>query len=159
MGDGKYRFKPQVNFKRVMADESVFRMQGNISGEITEGTTGRLLGAVDFDGAISDIWLSVGASGKDAAEDLSIEADVFINGTTCLTTKPKIEHITGEDSQQKTTLAAAVDTGITEAGLLATAISFSAGDVLTYDFYITRTASPTTEIEAPCLVVDLVPTK
>jgi len=159
MGDGKYRMRPQVNFKRVLADEAVFRVEGKYSGEITASKTGGLLGAVDFDGTVSDIWLSVGASGKDASEDLSIEADVFINGVTCLTTKPKIEHVTGEDSQQKTTLDSAADTGITEAALLATATSFSAGDVLTYDFYVTRTASPTTEIEAPCLVVDLMPNK
>ncbi len=148
----------QINLDRVMADETAFTMKANTSGELTSQKTGMTLGAVDFDGAISKVWLSVAASGKDDAEDLSIEADVFINGATCLTTKPKIAHVSGEASQQKTTLGKAADTGITEDVILESANSFNAGDVLTYNLELTRTASPTTEIKAPCLVVDLMPT-
>jgi len=159
MSNGKYRPRPQVNTKRVMADLQAFSMQANVSGEIITQKTGYTLAAVDFDGAINKVWLSVAASGKDSSNTLAIEADVFINGTTCLTTKPKIAHVSGETSQQKTTLGSAADTGITEAVLLDTAKSFNAGDVLTYNFELTRTSSPTTEIKAPCLVVELMPTK
>ena len=159
MKNKKYRPKMQVNLGRVMADESAFVMKANVSGEITDQKTGHTLGAVDFDGIVSKVWLSVGASGKDDSAALSLEADVFINGTTCLTTKPKIAHVSGEASQQKTTLGSAADTGITEDVLLATAKGFNAGDVLTYNFELTRTASPTTEMKAPCLVVELMPNK
>jgi len=159
MGDGKYRFREQINLKRVMGDQSAFTMKANVSGEITAQKTGYTLGAVDFDGSISRVWLSVAASGKDDSNTLELEADVFINGTTCLTTKPKIAHVSGEASQQKTTLGSAADTGITEDVLLATANSFNAGDVLTYNFELTRTSSPTTEMKAPCLVVELMPNK
>jgi len=158
MSNGKYRPKMQVNLGRVMADEGSFSMKANVSGEITAQKTGYTLGAVDFDGVIPKVWLSVGASGKDDSNTLSLEADVFINGTTCLTTKPKIAHVSGEASQQKTTLGSAADTGITDDVILESANSFNAGDVITYNLELTRTASPTTEITAPCLVVELLPT-
>jgi hypothetical protein len=128
-----------------------------VSGELTATVGGAPLGAPRFDGSIEDVWISVGASGKDDTNSLSVEADVRINGTSALTTKPKIAHVSGEASQQKTTKVSG-DTGVTQVDLNESANTFSAGDVISYDLVLTRTASPTTEISNVALVVELLPT-
>jgi hypothetical protein len=129
---------------------------GVVSGEFTTSSPGVPLGAMNGGGRISNVWLSVGASGKDDAATLGIEADVKINGTTCLSTKPKILHVSGEASQQKTTKITG-DTGITQAVMSALAKTYTAGDVITWDRTITRTASPTTEIANLVVVVEFEP--
>jgi hypothetical protein len=130
--------------------------QGDFSGEITVSQTGVNLGMARYGGRILNLGLSVLASGKDDTNALSIEADVFINGTSALTTKPKIAHVSGEVSQQKTTLQTG-DTGITKAVVNAAAAEFAVGDVITFNFEITRTASPTTEISNPIALLEVEP--
>ena len=154
----KYRPKMQINLGRVMADQGGLNLYAQISEAITATTTNRTLGAAPFAGSVKNVWISVGASGKDDAQPLSIEANVKINGTDCLSTNPRIAHVSGEVSQQKTTYNS-LDTGITEAVLNTSVCTFNAGDVFTYGFEIVRTPSPTTEIQAPCLVVELLPAK
>jgi len=80
----------------------------------------------------------------------------LINGTSALTTKPKIAHVSGEAATQKTTLETG-DTGITQCVVNAAANEFAVGDVITWNFEITRTASPTTEMFNPALVVEVEP--
>jgi len=125
------------------------------SGEFTTDRRGYPLGASKFAGRVSDVWLSVGASGKDDGDDLSVELDVKINGTTCLTTKPVIAHVSGEASSQKTTKESG-DTGVTQAVVSASADDYAPGDLLTADVVITR-SSPTTEIANVAVVVELDP--
>jgi len=129
---------------------------GVVSGEFTTSSPGIPIGAMNGGGRISDVWLSVGASGKDNTNALGVEADVKINGTSCLTTKPKILHVSGEASQQKTTKVTG-DTGITQAVLNASANTYTAGDVITWDRLITYTATPTTKLANLVVVVEFEP--
>jgi len=128
----------------------------NFSGEITANSPGVLAGSPRFNGRVYDIMLSVGESGKDDSSALSLQADVKINGTSCLTTKPKISHISGEASGQKSTRQSGEDTGITPAEI-SSDNDYIAGDIFTVDWELTRTASPTTEIANASLVIMLVP--
>lgn len=127
-----------------------------VSGEFTANQMGTPIGAVKKAGQIANVFLSCIASGKDDSNTLSFTCDVFINGVSCLTTPPVIAHVSGEASTSKTTKLA-VDTGITAAVMDTTANSLNPGDVVTYDLVLTRTASPTTEMNTPCVVVELEP--
>lgn len=147
---------PSVAFNEQVAANALVPAVAVFSGELKADLYGTL-GSPRVGGRVSDVWLSIGASGKDDSNTLSVEGDVLINGTTCLSTKPKIAHVSGEASQQKTTKVTG-DTGITQRAL-ATASTFSAGDVLTYVFDITRTATPTTEMDNAVLTVEFEPSK
>ena len=126
------------------------------SGQITTSKAGYPIGATRFAGHISDVWISVGASGKDDSNSLSMAANAYINGTTCLTTAPVIAHVSGEASAQKSTVSTG-DTGITQAVVDNSANQFTAGDIITVALTLTRTASPTTEMANACIVVELMP--
>lgn len=147
---------PSPGLMRQIAANAMVPLMDTYSGEITANVEAKPLGAAILGGRISEVFLSVEASGKDDSNTLSIEGDVFINGTTCFGTKPKIAHVSGEVSQQKTT-AVTGDTGITQSVMDPDANSFSIGDVISYDFNMVRTASPTTEIQDPVIVVKLEP--
>ena len=147
---------PSPGLARQIAANAMPPLMDCYSGEITANVEARPLGAAILGGRVSEVCLSVEASGKDDSNTLSIEADVFINGVSCLTTKPKIAHVSGETSQQKTTIVTG-DTGITQSVMNSSANTFSVGDVFSYDFQLTRTASPTTEMKHPVIVVKLEP--
>jgi hypothetical protein len=131
-------------------------MQEAVSGEVTASRTNVPLGAAAFAGRVSAAWFSVEESGKDDSNDLYLEMNVKINGTTCLSTKAKIAHVSGESSMQKTTVVTG-DTGVTQAVVDNSANSCSIGDIITYDLELTRTASPTTEMSTPSVAVELEP--
>lgn len=152
MFEGPY---PSPGFKQQVAGAAETPLIATISGEVTTSKNGVPVGAVRDAGLVKNVFMSVGASGKDDSNTLSLEADVQINGTTCLTTKPKIAHVSGEASQQKTTKDDS-DTGITQA-VMSTANAYSPGDVITVDWSLARTASPTTEIANAALVIELEP--
>lgn len=143
-------------FRQQMAANILAPMMDSYSGEFTENMYGKPLGVARMAGRISDVSLSVAASGKDDSNTLSVAGDVYINGTSCLTTQPAISHISGEVSQFKTTKVTG-DTGITQRVLDYDNNSFSPGDIITYDLALTRTASPTTEIKHPSIIVGLEP--
>ena len=126
-----------------------------VSGEFTEDKMNAPIGSPKTAGKIANVFLSCEQSGKDDTDSLSFTTDVRINGVSCLTTPPVIEHVSGETSQQKTTVISG-DTGITEAVMDNDANSFNPGDVVTYDLVITRT-SPETEIRTPCVIIELEP--
>lgn len=148
---------PNPRFAQQVSDIALPPLVDCLSGEVTASVGGRPLGLARFDGSIVAVNLSCKVSGKDDSNDLYFEADVRINDTTVFTTKPQIAHVSGEAAQQKTTYEEAADTGITSAVINASAAEFSAGDVIEWDFLITRTASPTTEIADPCIMVELRP--
>lgn len=131
-------------------------MIGAVSGEIKASVTGGTLGAVLASGKVSNVWMSVGASGKDNAQTLRLTGNVFINGNTCLTTQPYIGHVSGEASQHKTTKITG-DTGIVQAVMNNDANTVVAGDLITYNLALTRTATPTTEIANAAIVVEFEP--
>ena len=147
---------PSPGFKKQVAANDPSPMLGIFSGEISATAPGRMLGAVNTSGKISDVWFSVGASGKDDSATLSMTVDVKINGTSCLTTTPIIAHVSGEASTNKTTKVSG-DTGVTLRVLDSDNNDVSPGDVLTYDITLTRTASPTTEMNAVAVVVEFEP--
>lgn len=124
-----------------------------ISGEFTADDSGVPLTSPDFDGYIQKVNVSLGASGKDDTNTLSVEVDVKVNTSTIFTTKPKIAHVSGEASQAKNTLSSG--DGITEAVYDRTATDFDAGDIIYADIDVTRTASPTTEMSNLVLSVYL----
>ena len=130
---------------------------GSISGEITVGAGGIVLGSPRKAGRVGNVFLSLGASGRDdTVNELSCEVDVMINGTSCLTTAPKISAPSGEASQQKTTQITG-DTGITQCLVDPDNSAFNAGDTITCTFTVVRTATPTTEMANPVVVVELIP--
>lgn len=133
-------------------------LMGSYSGEVTATVTDLTLGATRFAGEVVAVWMSVASSGKDDSSELNITGEVFINGTTVLSTTPKIAHISGEAAQQKTTVVTG-DTGIVQGEINTDQNSFSPGDVITGSFTVERTASPTSEIDNPVIVVELEPYK
>jgi len=147
-----------VSFNRQVAANVITPLTVSVSGEITTNVAGSPIGAARTGGRISDVWISVAASGKDDTNTLSLTTDVLINGTTCLSTAPVIAHVSGEASQQKTTKVTG-DTGVTQAVMNASANTVAPGDVITYDLTLTRTASPTTEMSHPVVVVEFEPAK
>ena len=145
---------PSVGFNEAVAGNVLAPLQAVVSGEITANVGGDTLGAARGAGKVKDVWIAVMASGKDDSNTLSLTGNVKINGTTCLTTQPILAHVSGEASQQKSTNNSN-DTGITAAVVDYSNNTFTAGDVFTYDLTLTRTASPTTEMQAAVLVVEL----
>ena len=129
---------------------------GLISGELNASRSRAVMGAARSAGIVTDAWISVYGCGRDDSNNLSGEVDVKINGTTIFTTTPKIAGNNGSASAQKTTKVAG-DGGIVEGVINTAARSFSAGDVFTFDFTLTRTASPTTEMNNLVVVVELEP--
>lgn len=147
---------PNPAFDRQVAAVDIGINHGVVSGEVDASAGGLVLGVARYAGKIMNVGLSVLASGKDDTNALSIEADVLINGTSCLTTKPKVAHVSGEASMQKTTLETG-DTGITQAVINQAANEFAVGDVIQWNMLLTRTASPTTEMSNPAIVVEVEP--
>ena len=131
-------------------------MQYNYSGELKATTGVSPLGAVRKAGRVVDVWMSTNGSGKDDSAQLGVSGEVYINGTTCLSTVPSIGHVSGESSQQKTTKVTG-DTSIIQAVIDETANTVSPGDMITTVFNLDRTSSPTTEISNPAIVVELEP--
>ena len=144
---------PGPGFQRQVLDVGMNSLRVSYSGEITATKTGMPLGTPDVDGYIKNVWLSVLECGRDNTNTLSIAADVKINGTTCLTTQPKIYGINGAASTNRNT--AASGEGVIEDVIDASAAAVSRGDALTWDLNIVRTASPTTEIANAFLVVEI----
>lgn len=147
---------PSVGARKQWSANDSSPMMALISGEFTASKPGLPIGAANVAGKISNVWLSVGASGKDDAQTLSVTADVKINGTSCLTTAPIIAHVSGEASTNKTTKDDA-DTGVTQCAMDPDANDVSYGDVITCDMTLTRTASPTTEMGTLAIVVEFEP--
>lgn len=152
MGKGPY---PSPLFRKQVT-ALVSPLQAIMSGEIVAEPGVRPVGSVSFAGKVNDVWMSVGASGKDDSNTLSLSLDALINGVSCLSTEASIAHVSGEASQQKTTVVSG-DTGIVQAVVDGDANDVSPGDVVTFDCTLTRTASPTTEIGTACLVIEITP--
>jgi len=146
---------PSPGFPKLVAANVVPPLVAAFSGEFTANVTGYPMGSVGLPGRISDVWVSVAGSGKDDSATLSLAADVLINGTTCLTTNPVIAHVSGEAAQQKTTKVSG-DTGVTQA-VLSSSNSVSQGDIISCSLTLTRTASPTTEMNNVAVVVEFEP--
>jgi hypothetical protein len=125
------------------------------SGNLTADATAKVVAMIppQLAGRIVAAYLSVGTNGVDATNPLNLELDVLVNGTSALTTKPKIDKTAG--TGKKNTIAAG--TGITVGVLDSTKTAVAAGDHITATLDITRTASPSTEIADVAVVVVIRP--
>ena len=146
---------PSPAARRQWAANDASPMTALVSGEITANVTGAPLGAANVGGRVSNVWLSVGKSGKDDVDTLSLTVDVKINGTSCLSTAPVIAHVSGEASINKTTKVSGA--GITQAVMNSSNNDVSPGDMLTYDLTLNRT-TPTSEMQNMAVVVEFEPT-
>lgn len=152
-GKGPY---PEAAYEKRLAQCVMPPLMDVISGELTTSRVDRPLGAARFPGRVTAVWMSVKGCGRDDSNALQISGEVFINGTTCMTTKPSICANNGSAAAQKTTVVTG-DTGIAQGVVDQTANTFEAGDVFTCAYTIKRTATPTTEIKGVVLVVELEP--
>ena len=146
---------PSVAFFKQLARDVIVPMQALFSGECPVGVKSAPVGAAPRGGKVADVWMSVGTIGLDNANSLQITGEVYINGVSCLSTRPSIGYVTGEASQQKTTRVTG-DTGIVQAVVNMDANTVTDGDMLTYDLDVART-SPDEEISNVVLVVELEP--
>lgn len=146
-----------VGFPQMVANEVIPPFIGTISGEVTVTKRGMPLGVARFPGTVTRVAVSVLGNGKDDSSVPAGEVNVKINGTTCLLTKPKITHVSGEASVQKTTYASAGDTGITAGVVSETAKTFAQGDVITWDFIYTGTTTPTIKMHNVSVIVEILP--
>ena len=144
------------HLRRMISEENDSLLKYNYSGEVKVSGYEFVLGTPRKPGNISNAFFSVLESGKDDTNALDIEVDIKINGTSCLTTKPKIAHTSGEDSEQRTTITDE-DDGVTIAVIDGDANAYEPGDIITGKWTLTRTATPTTEIQHVCVVVELMP--
>ena len=147
---------PSPAFLKQVAANAIVPLMYSYSGEITAKVNNQPLGAAVTSGKVTSVWMTVEASGKDDTNALQISGEVSINGTACVSTQASITHVSGETSQHKTTVVTG-DTGVTQAVVDTDNNTFVQGDIFTCDFTIVRTASPTTEIKNPCIVVEFEP--
>ena len=147
---------PNPAFRGQVSMHGESPMSSAVSGEITTNKGGTPLGSPRMAGRVADAYLSINASGKDDTNSLALELDVKINDVSIFTQKPKITHVSGEASAQKSTKISG-EAGITSAVIDSDYNSYDPGDVLTYTLTITRTASPTTEMANAVVVAELEP--
>src|SRR5512137_2817446 len=145
---------PQPFWRQRVAANVQDALQVSLSGEFTAQRAGLPLGAVRFGGEVTNVWLSVESTGAYATTTLLITGEVRINGVSCLSTRPGIGYVSGGAAQKDTK---ASGSGITQAVVNHSANTVSPGDVLTAEFFITRTATPTSEIKNPTIVVEIEP--
>jgi hypothetical protein len=150
---------PTPNFPQQVAAAVFPPFVGYYSGEMTASIGQRPLGLARYAGNITGVYLSVSSCGKDdtAANTPRISGEVYINGTTCLTTTPKIGCVSGETAAQKTTFAEAADSSCVAAVVDPTANTVAVGDVITWALTYGGSASPTTKIKHPCVLVEVTP--
>lgn len=144
---------PLIASDALAADRIMAPLTTCFSGELTANITGAPMGTARRGGQIRDVYLSYAASGKDDDDNLDISGEVFINGTSCLTTLPSIGHVSGEASQQKTTQNTG-DTGIVQAVMDGANNTVSPGDLITCDITLNRTTPSGSEIHNLCIVVE-----
>lgn len=146
---------PTVAFWKQLARDVIAPMQAIFSGECTVGVKSGVVGAAPRGARVSEVWMSVGTIGMDNDNSLQVSGEVYINGVSCLSTRPSIGYVTGEASQQKTTRVTG-DTGIVQAAIDMDANTVTDGDMLTFDLDVART-TPDVEISNVVLVVELEP--
>jgi hypothetical protein len=143
---------PSVNFsKLVQKAMSVQSMPLQVlsydqSGEVTSSVIGQPIGTVLADGVLSDFVVSLANQGRDDTNDLSLSVDLLLNGASVLSTPVVLIGASGEAG----------------AHLVGDLPTFSTtdverGDILTANYTLTRTASPTTEMNTLCSSVKIIP--
>lgn len=147
---------PSVGWRKRLSVNVMPPMQDVYSGNLVASVVARPMGAARTGAKVTNVWLSALACGRDDSNALMFSGEVFINGTSCLSTLPSINSTNGAASEHKTTKVTG-DTGITQAVINTAANTVAAGDVITYTFHVVRTATPTTEIKNAVIEVEFEP--
>lgn len=122
------------------------------SGEITADDADRYICHSPIAGNIVDVGLRVEECGTDDTDPLFLELDAKIGGTSCLTTKPKIDKTSGTDDEVETFSAA--PTGGAQAVIDTDNDDIAVGDKIVVTFDITRT-TPDTEITGATAIITI----
>ena len=131
----------------IIEDKDVFSHA--IAGNITADSNGNFVFIPNFAGKITNVVLAL-QGGADAVNPLTLAAVVKKGGTAVCSTNPAYDKAAGTGS--KSTYAAG--TGLTLAVLKTDGTEqFAAGDLITVDYDITRTASPGTELSQVAVFV------
>ena len=147
---------PSPTFAKQATEFGLPAAKAFVNGEITADVNG-LFDITRQAGKITDVAIAVNASGLDNANPLTMEVDVYLDGVTCLTTKPKITYTSGEASQQISTAISGEYTDIVCAVLDTDAVDFSENTIVSFQANLTRTGSPGTEMEGLCVFVKYEP--
>jgi hypothetical protein len=136
-------------------------LMGWMSGEISATKGQQPLGIARYVGKIVAVNMSIGNAGKDDASANSprVSGEVYINGTSCLTTRPSIGYLSGElAGAQKSTYVDADDACVQRAVINTSANTLAVGDVITWSLTYGGASSPTVKAQNPCIIVEVVPT-
>jgi len=150
MGQNKLPF-PSPSFPKMVRgamqnnEIAVQTLSYGYSGELTSGETGQPLGAVTEDGTLVDFVVSVENQGRDDTDDLSVGADLLLNGVSVISGEVTLEGVSGE--------APSSAVGSTPTF---TTTSVSRGDRLSIVLNLTRT-TPDTEMKNLFATVKIVP--
>jgi hypothetical protein len=119
-----------------------------IAGDITSSVTATLAERARAAGTIPAACFSLANTGADAADALSLELDILINGASIFTTKPKLTK-DAADGACTDTAGAGVTVGVIDV----TKNILVAKDLITYTFTLVRT-TPEDEMADALLLAD-----
>jgi hypothetical protein len=135
---------------KLQAQDDRERLQAATSGDIVASVTATFLGLALQAGVIAGAVLHVGNTGTDASNPLSLEMDTLINGVSSWTIKPAIAKTAADGA--RTNVAG---TGVTVGVLDPTKVALAIGDIITYSLTLTRTASPSDEMDSAHVEVQI----
>lgn len=139
--------------ENVGVSNDVVYIRHGVTGEVTADATHPLFAAEKAGRVVSVVGGAL-ENGSDATNPLSMSFDVSKGATAVASTNPAFDKTAAADTRVSTANAG---TGITQAVLKTDgSASFAKGDVFSVVFNITRTASPTTEITSPFVMVGIV---
>ena len=131
--------------------EHIMYFSLGVDGEKTADDNANIVFVAPAAGKIVSVVGAVVENGSDGTNPLTMGFVVKKNTTAVCSTDPVISKTAASDATVDTAVAG---TGITQAVLKTdTTPVCAAGDIITVDFDITRTASPTTEITGPAVVI------
>lgn len=128
-------------------------------GSLTANNADNPAGVFPFDVKVVRVVGGVLTNGVDAINPLQVAFDVkkqasaATSGTSVLSTLPVVAKAAGTGFRS----TAAAGTGITQAVINSAQETVAAGSLISVDFGITRTASPSTEIAGPFVIVWVAP--
>lgn len=150
--------KPIVKFENHVAAWVQPPVVGIHSGELTRSTGKIPIGMARFPGRVSSVFMSIGSGKDDAADELSVTANVYVGANAVCSTAPKIAYVSGEASKAKTSADVLVAAGgVTPAVINPTYQDVAKGDIIWMQLALARTATPTTEISGVVVEVDIDP--
>jgi len=117
-------------------------LEYHTSGDIVATVTSKVLAITKNAGVIDVAGFRLGNTGTDASNALSLELDILIGGVSIFTTKPAISKTAADGLDTFT-----AGTGITVGAINVAANIFAAKAVITMTLTITRTASPSDELD------------